>query len=133
MSTPSENRLLTVDPNDHSAWLWITCVIGLLLIFSAASYRVMQRWQIWKLDSFDDHLAALTFVRIQLSSAVSVAPLNMITNRSSPSSTSVCYSKPQGLGWESQITQETMSQFGEQQRCDLSPLGVTGDRLPTMR
>ena len=63
MGSSNDGRLLVVDASHHSAWLWIVNIIGIVLISCSAVYRVMQRWKIWNRDSFDDHTAALAFVR----------------------------------------------------------------------
>jgi hypothetical protein len=67
MGSSTDGRLLVVDASHHSAWLWIVNIIGIVLISCSAVYRVMQRWKIWRHDSFDDHLAALAFVRLHVS------------------------------------------------------------------
>lgn len=65
-STTNDGRLLVADSADHAAWLWVTNIIGLILVVLTACYRVLQRRKAWTWDSWDDHIAVLAFVRLSV-------------------------------------------------------------------
>jgi len=55
-----------VDSTNHSGWLWITSITGLIFVVCSGLYRVIQCRKIWAFTSFDDHLAVSGFVSLAI-------------------------------------------------------------------
>jgi len=62
MADLHDGRLLVNDWSNHSPWLWVVSIIGLVLVVCFALYRISQRFQHWVVDSYDDHIALLSLV-----------------------------------------------------------------------